>query len=81
MIEAGAPSTEDAFGSARPTGDSHGLTARGPAQRFEGAKRRAAQRNKEGSKKPRGLRRYSTSCPRPAHLPYGHILEGFALPR
>src|SRR5215218_2966713 len=40
MIEAGAPSTEEATLAhrvgARPTGDSHGRTTRGPAQRTIG---------------------------------------------
>ena len=43
MIEAGGPSTSEfsgmlsqVAGCARPTGGSHGLTTRGPAQRFKG---------------------------------------------
>jgi hypothetical protein len=44
LIEAGAPSTEEATLAhrvgARPTGDSHGRTTRGPTQRGEGAKQR-----------------------------------------
>jgi hypothetical protein len=49
MIEAGGPSTSELQACfpkscARPTGGSHGLTARGPAQRGEGAKAKAAPR-------------------------------------
>jgi small subunit ribosomal protein S6 len=47
MIEAGAPSTGRSQAlfpeCARPTGGSHGRTARGPAQRGEGARRRPRQ--------------------------------------
>ena len=55
MIEADAPSTEEATlvhrGGARPTGDSHALTTRGPAQRGEGAKEgRAPGRSKSAAK-------------------------------
>jgi hypothetical protein len=55
MREAGAPSTEEATlvhrGGARPTGDSHALTTRGPAQRGEGAKEgRATGRSKSAAK-------------------------------
>jgi hypothetical protein len=51
MIEASEPSTEDVAGMryvacARPTGGSHGRTARGPAQRRGGAKRKAALSNR-----------------------------------
>jgi hypothetical protein len=46
MIDAGAPSTEEATLAhrvgARPTGDSHGLTTDDPVQHGEGAKRKAA---------------------------------------
>src|SRR5215213_11747006 len=35
------------MGCARPTGGRHGLTTRGPAQRGEGAKRRAAPKERE----------------------------------
>src|SRR5215204_3546654 len=46
MIEADAPSTEEVVpvSCARPTGGSHVLTTHDPAQRFKGAKRRAAPR-------------------------------------
>jgi hypothetical protein len=47
MIDAGAPSTSEVRECypwcARPTGDSHGRTTRGPAQRFKDAKRRPRQ--------------------------------------
>jgi hypothetical protein len=51
MIEASEPSTEDVAGMryvacARPTGGSHGRTARGSAQRRGGAKRKAALSNR-----------------------------------
>ena len=53
MIEAGAPSTCRELNSccpkrcARPTGDSHGRTTRGPAQRFKGAKTKAARKGED----------------------------------
>ena len=63
MIEADAPSTEEATlvhrGGARPTGDSHGLTTRGPAQRGEGAKHRPRQ----GAFKKRGRDHYKGRSP------------------
>jgi hypothetical protein len=45
MIEADAPSTEEvvSVSCARPTGGSHILTTHDPAQRFKGAKRKAAR--------------------------------------
>jgi hypothetical protein len=73
---------------ARPTGGSHALTTKSPAQRFKGAKRRAAPRRivKSAASVERrsgcetkwerslpGLRRYCTSCLRSVHLPYGHF--------
>jgi hypothetical protein len=46
MIEAGEPSTgpfrDRDIGCARPTGDSYSRTTRDPAQRFRGAKAKAA---------------------------------------
>jgi hypothetical protein len=53
MIEAGAPSTEEvvSVSCARPTGGSHSLTTRGPAQRGEGAKEgRATGRSNSAAK-------------------------------
>jgi hypothetical protein len=50
MREAGATSTGKLQSSRRcacPTGGSHSRTTRGPAQRFEGAKRRAAPKERE----------------------------------
>jgi hypothetical protein len=47
MREAGAPRTGEVVacfpGCARPTGGSHVLTTHDPAQRFKGAKRKAAR--------------------------------------
>src|SRR5215203_5469901 len=52
MIEAGAPSTEEATLAhrvgARPTGDSHVLTTRGPAQRGEGLGHRGGVERRAG---------------------------------
>ena len=63
MIEADAPSTEEATlvhrGGARPTGDSHVRTTRGPAQRGEGAMRRPRQ----GAFKKRGRGQYKGRSP------------------
>jgi hypothetical protein len=92
MIEAGAPRTVEVVyvsrRCTRPTGGSHGRTTKSPAQRFKGAKRRAALRRivksaarvvrrsgceTEWERSLPGLRRYCTSCPRSVHLPYGHF--------
>jgi hypothetical protein len=52
MIEADAPSTEEAALAhrvgARPTGDSHGRTTRGPAQRGEGLGHRGGVERRAG---------------------------------
>jgi hypothetical protein len=52
MIEADAPSTEEATLAhrvgARPTGDSHGRTTRGPAQRGEGLGHRGGVERRAG---------------------------------
>ena len=53
MIEADAPSTAEvvSVSCARPTGDSHTRTTDAPAQRFKGAKLRAAPDRSKGAAK------------------------------
>jgi hypothetical protein len=66
MIEAGAPSTEEATlvhrGGARPTGDSHGRTTRGPTQRFKDAN----QKPRQGGAQKRGQGHYRGWGPTPS---------------
>jgi hypothetical protein len=56
MIEADAPSMGELYlcvvWCGRPTGGRHGLTTDDPAQRFKGAKRRAAPGTKETQRRP-----------------------------